>query len=212
MPTSLVMNEFGQLLAKQRGRYWQPVPTAGLVALVVAGGWLMLLHATDGDGYMAILDDFNLIVHEAGHPIFGAFGESAGLWGGTLAQLLLPLLIAGAFLYERAALSFCFAMVWFFENFLNVARYIADARAQELPLVGGGEHDWNNILSRHDLLDKDTQIASVVSTIGWVGMVASLALAVGVWYAQQRSKEHEVATQQAVEVERATTDRPYKPV
>lgn len=34
------------------------------------------------------------------------------------------------------------AWVWLGENLLNIARYLGDARAQVLPLVGGGEHDW----------------------------------------------------------------------
>jgi hypothetical protein len=66
---------------------------------------------------------------------------------------------------------------------------MADARAQELPLVGGGEHDWANILSRHGLLDQDTAIAHVVRTIGWIGMVACVLFAVAVWMSQRAASE-----------------------
>ncbi len=180
------MNDFGQAISRERGWYWQPIPTLGMVALVLGAAFLLLLFATDKDEYLAILDDFNLVVHEAGHPLFGNFGESAGLWGGTLLQLLVPLAIAAVFFWQQAALSFAFAAIWFFENLLNVARYMADAREQVLPLVGGGEHDWWNIFSRHGLLEHDTAIASVVRTIGWVGMVSMVVLAVLVWYSQWR--------------------------
>lgn len=185
---SAPVNEFSESRRRLNGWYWQPISTVGLVALVIASAWLMLLLKTDQDGFLQVVDSFNLVVHEFGHPFFGAFGESAGLWGGTLAQLLLPLLIAGVFWYQRSALSMCLAGVWFFENFLNVARYIADARAQELPLVGGGEHDWANILSRHGLLDSDLAIASFVRTTGWIGMVACVLLAVALWYRQSETE------------------------
>jgi hypothetical protein len=55
--------------------------------------------------------------------------------------------------------GFAVAGAWLFENLLNIARYMADARAQILPLVGGGEHDWTNIFSRWDVLASDTLIA-----------------------------------------------------
>jgi hypothetical protein len=179
------MNDFGGAIAREQGWYWQPISTAGLAGLLAGAGFLMLLLATDKDGFLMIVDSFNLVVHEIGHPLFGIFGDSAMLWGGTLAQLLLPLGIAIGFWYQRSALSMSLAGVWFFENFLNVARYMADARAQELPLVGGGEHDWTNILSRHGLLESDTAIASVVTTIGWIGMVGCVALAVVLWFTQR---------------------------
>lgn len=189
------MNEYASRVSGERGWRWQPISTAGLIALLAASGWLLLLLKIDDDGFIQIVDSFNLVVHEFGHPFFGTFGESAGLWGGTIAQLLLPLIIMGVFWYQRSALSMCFAGVWFFENFLNVARYMADARAQELPLVGGGEHDWTNILSRHGLLESDTAIASVVRTIGWIGMIAFMVLAVVLWYRQREEAESRPSTQ-----------------
>lgn len=170
---------------------WQPVTSGGLTATLAGCAWLMLAIWRDDDGFLSILDSFNLILHEAGHPLFSVFGESAALWGGTWMQLLIPLVVAGAFWQQRAALSLSIAMWWFFQNFLNVARYMADARAQELPLIGGGEHDWTNILSRHGLLEDDTAIASVVRAVGWIGMFVSLAAAVALWQlsrvASQRS-------------------------
>ena len=36
---------------------------------------------------------------------------------------------------------------------------MADARRQELPLVGGGDHDWTFILSQWGLLRWDTTLA-----------------------------------------------------
>lgn len=169
--------------------YWQPISSVGLAVLLAGCGWLFMLLATDEDGFLQILDSFNLVIHEFGHPFFGIFGEWPMWWGGTWMQLLVPAVIAFAFWWQRSALSLAFAGVWFFENFLNISRYIADARAQELPLVGGGEHDWTTILTHHGLLAQDTAIAATINKIGWIGMVACVGFAVFAWLSQRNAVE-----------------------
>jgi len=44
-----------------------------------------------------------------------------------------------------------------------------------LPLVGGGEHDWNIILMDLDMLKYDTTIAGIVRTFGWLIMISAVA-------------------------------------
>jgi hypothetical protein len=170
---------------KPDGSAWFPVSGVGLCALIAFGAFLMRWMVTDDDGYLRIVDDINLIIHEAGHPIIGFFGEWPQWWGGTIMELLVPAVAAAAFWYQRSALSAAFAGIWFFENLHYIAWYMADARTQELPLLGGGEHDWNTILSHYGWLEHDTQIAGVVNTIGYIGIVASLVFAVGVWLTQR---------------------------
>ena len=68
----------------------------------------------------------------------------------------------------------------FFEQFLPIARYMADARAQDLPLLTVGDsddviHDWAYLFGKFGVLDHDTQIAHAVRVLGWLGMVATLA-------------------------------------
>ena len=133
---------------------------------------LFYLLKTDDDGFLSIVDHANLVFHEAGHVIFGLLGRTPGLYGGTLGQLAIPLTVGVAFRMQREPVSFAIAGVWFFQNFLNIARYMADARAQRLPLVGGGDHDWTNIFSRWGALASDTAIAGVVTAAGWLGMAA----------------------------------------
>ena len=58
------------------------------------------------------------------------------MYGGTLGQLAIPAGIAVAFWARRDAVGCAVMGFWYFENFLNIARYMADARAQVLPLVG----------------------------------------------------------------------------
>jgi hypothetical protein len=54
------------------------------------------------------------------------------------------------------------------QNCWNIARYVADARAQELPLVGGGEHDWAFLLATWGALARDQALARDVRLLGWL--------------------------------------------
>lgn len=167
---------------------WLPASTTGLALLLLFAAWLSWRLVADEDGFLLILDSVNLAIHEFGHPFFAIFGEAPGWWGGTWMQLLVPLVIAVVFWYQRSALSLAFAAIWFFENLFNIARYVADARAQELPLVGGGEHDWEWILSRQDMLDQDLQIASTLEKVGWAGIAVSVLFAIWVWWSQSADR------------------------
>ena len=132
--------------------------------------FLGLLFASER-GFIFGLDHANLLFHEAGHPFVGIFSNRLETYGGTLGQLTFPVILAVSFWRKQQALAFAAAIIWFFENWLNIARYMADARALELPLLGGGDHDWNTIFTRWNVLQHDTDIAGVVKFIGWTGMV-----------------------------------------
>ena len=106
-------------------------------------------------------------------PFIGIFSQTLEPYGGTLGQLTFPIILAVGFWRKGQALSCAGAVIWFFENWLNIARYMADAHRLELPLVGGGDHDWNTILTRWDILQYDTRIATALKTIGWLGMVGA---------------------------------------
>ena len=118
-----------------------------------------------------IIDHANLLFHEAGHPIIGIFWRRIEPYGGTIGQLVFPCVLAISFWRKDQALPFAASVIWFFENWLNISRYMADARAMELPLVGGGDHDWNTIFGRWNVLGYDTRIANVVKITGWVGII-----------------------------------------
>ena len=140
---------------------------------------LFLIYAFSMHGGFLFIDSANLVVHEGGHMLFGWFGPTLGLWGGTILQWLVPLMLATYFFRERQPAAFVFCMFFFFENWLYTATYMADARALALPLVTTGnsdyvEHDWNTILTSLGLLPYDTRIAAIVRLIGWCGMLASV--------------------------------------
>jgi hypothetical protein len=165
---------------------WKPVSKPAL------GAWIVfyvafLAYAFAAHGGFLFIDMANLIVHEGGHNLFGWFGPTIGLWGGTLLQWLVPFLLAVYFFTQRETAGFVFCTFFFFENWLYTATYMADARALVLPLVTTGDpefakHDFNAIFSSLGVLAYDTRIATVVRLVGWCGMIATV-----IWFARQKT-------------------------
>src|SRR5215475_755996 len=160
---------------------WQPVSRPAAVVAVVFYALFFLYAALDRSGFL-FLDYANLAIHEAGHPLFGLFGETPMILGGTLAELLVPLACAACFFLRREPAGLAFSGFWFFENFLYVGTYMADARTLALPLVGSGEHDWEILFTQWNLLVHDQQIGHTFRALGWAGML----LTVG-WFAYRSS-------------------------
>ena len=158
------------------GKQWERIGTAQYV-LFGAGfaGFLGLLFASE-PGFIWIIDHANLLFHEAGHPIIGLFSSPLEPYGGTIGQLTFPVVLAITGWRRGKLLLFASGIIWFFQNFLNIARYMADARTLRLPLVGGGDHDWNTILANWDILMYDTRIANVLRIIAWIGIFAPVLL------------------------------------
>jgi hypothetical protein len=167
------------------GEDWKPVARAELFAWL--GFYVLFLaYAFHAHGGFLFIDNANLVVHEGGHNLFGWFGPTMGLWGGTLLQWLAPFLLAAYFFSQRQSTGFVFCLFFFFENWLYTATYMADARAMELPLVTTGdpdfvEHDFHAIFSSLGVLSYDTKIAAVVRLLGWCGMLAAVC-----WLASRR--------------------------
>ena len=156
---------------------WKPVSFPVLVATSVCFAFLMYLLKTDVMGHhsfwMRGLHRVNLVFHEFGHPAFSFFGRTLNILGGTFGQLLIPLIVTVAFWRQRDALGFAVGGFWFFENFLDVAVYMADAQVLLLPLIGGlgsEAHDWRNLFTMWGVLDKTPIISSTTNTLGWIGL------------------------------------------
>jgi hypothetical protein len=177
---------------------WKPVAApAAFVAAFIYTWFLIFAFTHSGD--MFLIDNVNLPIHEGGHIIFGMFGsEELMVWGGTIMQLLVPFLLAAGFAYRREISGTAFCAFMFFENFLNVATYMADARAQDLPLVTAGpadyvEHDWAHILGHLGLLRYDTLFASWLRAAAYLGMAATISWLMWRWWKQRRETARSAA-------------------
>ena len=153
---------------------WKPICVPQLIGVLLAAVFLLYLTHS-GERWVPLLDNANLAFHEFGHPFFGIFSDRLMVYGGTLGQLIFPITTIVVFWKRREALSFALCWLWLFDNVFNIARYMADARALELPLVGGGgedRHDWFNIFSNWGVLNSDTTIATFVGYIAIIGTIS----------------------------------------
>jgi hypothetical protein len=119
--------------------------------------------------------------HEAGHLIFAPFGDLMTSLGGSLMQVLVPVVCGVAFLTTSPNPFGAAVMAWWAgENLIDVAMYIDDARSLSLVLLGGQTgaevegHDWEHILQRLGLLHRDHQIAWTAHAAGAVIMIAAI--------------------------------------
>jgi hypothetical protein len=151
--------------------------------LVLWGARFLLSSVRDNYVSRTFLHLVNLPFHEAGHVIFSPFGDFLHVLGGTLGQLLIPLICLLAFLLRtRDPFGASVALFWLAENFMDIAPYIADASVGRLPLLGGvtgrdvpGYHDWENILDTLNLMRHDLLLGNLSYAFGRVLMVAALA-------------------------------------
>ena len=116
--------------------------------------------------HYGLLDHVDLTIHEAGHLVFSPFGEFMTALGGTLLQLIMP--AAFAFYFQRRSERYAVGVLlwWLAQNLWNISVYVKDAQAQELPLVGGGEHDWSYLLGELGWLKHDQVVGQVVWVAG----------------------------------------------
>jgi hypothetical protein len=153
---------------------WKPVSRFVGIGWLCFYGLFLLYAARNRSGFL-FLDNVNLIIHEGGHLFFSWFGETLMILGGTLGELIVPLLCAAYFFFKRETTGFAFCGFWFFENLPYIGTYMADASDQALPLVGGGEHDWGTLFGQWGLLQHDHAIGAATRDIGWIGMLVTVA-------------------------------------
>jgi hypothetical protein len=125
----------------------------------------------------------DLVFHEAGHLIFSPFGQFMSVLGGSLMQVLIPVVCAVAFIRQEQPFGAAICVWWAGQNLVDLAPYIADARSLQLVLLGGRTgaevegHDWEFILTRLRLTHLDQTIGRVTHGLGIVIMLASLGYA-----------------------------------
>jgi hypothetical protein len=134
----------------------------------------------------------NLVFHEAGHVLFGFFGHFMTILGGSLFQVALPVALAIAFVKQYDPFGAVVCIWWAGENLLDLAPYIADARALQLVLLGGKTgaevqgHDWEYLLGTLGWMRFDRTLGLCAHRAGLLTMTASLIAGV-VYLARNRN-------------------------
>ena len=174
--------------------------------------WLTWLAFHNEYGYVPVVSDVSLAIHEFGHMLFMPFGipilgRTMVILGGSLTEVAFPLLFVGYFLRKcedgrrRDVFAAMVCLWWSAIGLLATAIYCADSRAGKLMLLDGltGQesdgHDWYNLLDRWGLLEHDTQIARWMRMIAWLMCVSSVAIAV--WSALQTRRDQPVVAVEA---------------
>jgi hypothetical protein len=190
---------FGELLKKMLTdipREKSPVVRSGRMlvwlGLVIWGVKFMFTPVSGeafSESYMHLV---YLPFHEAGHILFSPFGRFVQVLGGTLGQLLIPLIVAVSFAIKGNHFAVSVGLWWLGQSFMDCAPYIDDARAGQLMLLGGvtgseveGYHDWENILTHLGMMQYDHLIARFFFGCGVVIMVTALIWGGYVLYCQK---------------------------
>ena len=156
-----------------------------LFAGFVVWGWYFIsmdLSINPFEINNSFMHKVNLVFHEAGHVLFRPFGWFMTIFGGSLFQLLMPLIIMLTFIIVNqdnfaAALS----LWWLGQSVLDLAPYIGDALEQKMVLLGGhtgadvpGNHDWNNILIEFNRLEKCHDYATTAEYTGTLFIITAI--------------------------------------
>jgi hypothetical protein len=160
-----------------KSRWWRV-----LILLVFVQQWWK--HLSD-PLYAGYFSGISLGLHEAGHVLFGFFGEWLMVAGGTITQVAAPIIAAVLFFRQPDFFAIAVCGGWLSDVLFDVATYMGDATKLELDVVtiGGGEpitpNDWRYLLDSVGLLLWDERLASALRLVASLVMIGSLGF--GCW-------------------------------
>jgi hypothetical protein len=163
----------------------------GMVLFVIWGFNIASLDYRTGEINQSFLHGPLLVFHEAGHVIFRLFGEFSSVLGGTLGQLLMPLVMLIALLRHNHDMLGASLAFWLFGvSLLDVAPYVYDAFDPQIVLLNGatgeeGGHDWIYILRVLGILQHARALGGVVYMLGILTLLASATWATALLHKQQ---------------------------
>lgn len=159
--------------------------SAALLAGLAVWTWSFAKTPLSADAMDSFLHLPDLVFHEAGHVIFSPLGQFMTALGGSLMQVLVPVTLAGAFVRQHQPFSAAVCAWWAGQNLVDLAPYIADARALRLVLLGGKTgaevegHDWEFILTQLGAVHHDRTLGLAAYSAGLTLMIAAIAF--GAW-------------------------------
>lgn len=124
-------------------------------------------------------------VHEASHMIMAFLPPIITAAAGSIGEVGFTALIAYAGFRAKSYFAGIFGLLWVMLAMNSAGRYMADARAQQLQLIGMSDHpihDWNFVFGQLGWLQADTLIGSAVrivgDSIGAAGLLLGLFLVI----------------------------------
>ena len=162
---------------------------AAFLLMAVWGTGVVLSRMTDTP---VLLHLTVILFHEAGHVTFSPFGEALRVAGGTLGQLLMPLVCAVALHRRGDNFGAAICLAWMALSGIDASVYAYDAADPVLPLIGGGTgadsfHDFIFLFERHGQLHHARGWAMAIKALGVLGLYASLAWAGALLYLQSEN-------------------------
>jgi hypothetical protein len=159
-----------------------PVRLAHAAGLVILTAWTIQFARLGVSETLeaSVLHLPDLVFHEAGHVLFSVFGRFMTVLGGSLFQVLVPVICFVAFVRQRQPFGAVVCAWWAGQNLVDLAPYIADARALQLVLLGGHTgaevegHDWEFILTQLGCLHLDRALGLAAFRIGLVIMAGAI--------------------------------------
>lgn len=152
------------------------VGRAVVYVVLLVWGVQFIFSSIDGNyAGRSFMHLINLPFHEAGHIFFSPFGSFLTSLGGSLGQMLMPLVCLFVLLFKTGdGFGGSVCLWWFGQNFFDLAPYLNDARSGTLPLIGGnfghsspyGFHDWQYLLTETGLLKQDHFLAGTAVVVG----------------------------------------------
>lgn len=139
--------------------------------------------------FFFFIDNFLLIIHEAGHSFFSIFGSRfLTILGGTILEILIPVMIFlyGWWNYQRFVAQLGILLTSF--AWIESSAYAADAVSRRMPLIGNlpkSSHDFYNLFSLKGVLN-DYMIYAW--GMYWIGI---LLLALFLFYPMIEPERHE---------------------
>jgi len=170
------------------------------LALLAIWSWFLFGYDyRDGEIGTSFMHNILLPIHEAGHVLFGPFGEFMMILGGSFFQLALPFAIGIAFIVKnRDNFGAAIGLWWASVSLVDLSPYIYDALHPQLTLIGGGTgandgpHDWIYLLIKLGQIDNAQRWGAFVHACGGLLMLLALVWGAALLWRQRKHPDGHV--------------------
>jgi hypothetical protein len=144
---------------------------------------------------------FDFMLHEIAHIVVAFLPQVFVAAAGSVSELLLGSLLIFTAFKTRGYFASLFCFLWFMLACESAGTYMADARAQQIPLFSLGAalsgsdqatHDWHFVFGQLHMLRYDTLIGGTVKIIGTVAALFGIFFSAWLMYKMAASTEPKV--------------------